>query len=92
MMEKIHAIIEVNATLIRQGILPVWTLYDHPTDFPDNYVARLHVVGKTGLVSVGKETVVSDDLEELRDLMLDCGLTVVPRMGEDDPVIVETWV
>lgn len=72
--------------------LAVWTIYDHPLDFPDSYVARQWLVGETGLQATAN-VVQSQDLEVLRTMMLvDLGLTCLPRSPEDDPKVVESWV
>jgi hypothetical protein len=70
-------------------ILQIWTVYDHPSDYPDKYVARLHVVSKSG-TGPTTEMFVADTLEELR-VLLPPGLYCLPRYAADDPVIVETW-
>jgi hypothetical protein len=70
--------------------LRMWTLYDHPKDQPDNYVARLWLVGD-GRIIPTNDMFVADTLEELR-LLLPPELSCLPRTPEDDPVIVETWL
>lgn len=68
--------------------LPIWVVYDHPRDFPSNYVARLFY---------GEEMtdmlLVCSDLERLRDEINRRGQTVkLMRSPGDDPVILETWI
>jgi hypothetical protein len=70
--------------------LALWTVYDHPSDFPDRFVARLSLISRTGTV-VTNETVSAATLEELRD-RLPPGLHRLDRDPSDDPVIVETWL
>lgn len=57
--------------------LGIWTVYDHPRDYPDTYVARLHVV-EAGGSRPTDEIIRSTDLEALRAEMLRRGL-FVPR-------------
>jgi len=63
-----------------------YTIYKHPRDYPDKYVARaFHVDQPLGIMGIG------DSLEAVRD-MLPPGLTLIGRRPEDEPQIVETWV
>lgn len=74
-------------------VLQMWTVYDHPTDYPHDFVARRWDVGGGG----GGEPVKTDIvmtakfLDDLRD-MLPPGLYCLPRLDDDDPKIVETWL
>lgn len=68
--------------------LILWTIYDHPRDFPR------HVVVRGYAVAVGPLPVAClyDTLAEAR---ADCeahGCVPMSRSPEDDEVIVETWV
>ena len=68
--------------------LNLWVIYDHPRDFPDHYVARLHVNGIPT-----ESTIQASELEQLREVFLvDMRLTCIRRDPSDDPVIVETWL
>lgn len=71
--------------------LNIWTMFDRPTDFPDHYVVRLTVVTREG-PQLTNVTLYSDDIEELRDVMRQQGLTCLTRFPEDDPKIVEVWL
>jgi hypothetical protein len=70
--------------------LRVWTVYDHPSDFPDCFVARLALVSDAGVVPT-QETLTAATLEELRR-RLPCGLFRFNRDPADHPVIVEVWL
>lgn len=66
--------------------LSLWTIYDHPDDFPHTHVARRFENDQpTDDVLVGH-------VEVLRHYFEDQGLTCLVRDPSDDPVIVETWV
>jgi hypothetical protein len=69
------------------SILELWTVYDHPLDFPDEYVARKFIDGK-----VTQEYFTMDDLEKMRMVMESKALFCVTRHPTDDPCIVETWL
>lgn len=66
--------------------LPIWTVYDHPRDFPGAFVARLSILDKPTA-----KLLHSDTLEGLR-AQLPNGLTCLQRSPSDDPVIVECWL
>lgn len=71
--------------------LPMWVLCKHPSDYPDKFTARLHVLGPNGHAPTS-EVLVADDLEELQQALDSKGLVRMERNENDDPVIVETWV
>jgi hypothetical protein len=73
-----------------EDLLRIWTIYDHPKDQPDQFVARLWLVGD-GKLTPTNEMFVADTIEELHRL-LPSGLNMIPRSPDDDPVIVETWL
>lgn len=67
--------------------LPIWTVYDHPRDWPDWYVARLWIGDhRTGNVLLYR------DITKLRDELARRGLTPLMRDPTDDSVIMETWL
>jgi hypothetical protein len=68
--------------------LTIWTVYEHPSDFPDHFVARPFYVGP-GL-DRGNQVLLAETLDELRAL-LPAGLICMARSENDDPVIVEVW-
>lgn len=71
--------------------LNIWTMFDHPTDFPEHYVVRLSVVTAAG-PNITNVTLYSEDLEELREAMRAQGLVCLERDPEDDPKIIEVWL
>ncbi len=68
--------------------VPIWVVYDHPRDYPNNYVARLWLNESPTTMHM-----ISPDLELLRREINRRGATVklMPLPG-DDPVILETWM
>lgn len=66
--------------------LSIWTVYAHPTDYPNSYVARRFV-----LLSPTEDVLVAPTLNELR-AMLPPGLYRMPRNEFDDINIVEVWI
>lgn len=73
------------------GELHLWTVYDHPHDFPDLFVARLYVVGSGPNFGATDRIVTGPTLEAVR-AQLPAGLHNLGRQPDDDPKIVETWI
>jgi hypothetical protein len=73
-------------------LLPMWTVYDHPKDFPNSFVARLWNVGVGGSPIATNEVLVFPELEAIRLRMRNRGLTCLARSEYDDPNIVEVWL
>ena len=95
---SMHASIEIDRRYAEQlqgaaqslGQLLIWTIYDHPLDYPEWFVARPHIIRpkKTGPVPMH---LIATDLNALRALLPD-GLTRLERQPNDDPFILEVWV
>lgn len=69
----------------------MWTVYDHPLDFPEHFVARMWIVDGDGQRPT--DTVITaETLDALRDWLADHNLTPLPRNAADEPQIVETWL
>lgn len=67
---------------------PMWTIYDHPKDYPEGFIARLWY-GETPTL----ETITGYTLNQVRGLLLAQGSSLaMVRSPEDDPCIVETWL
>ena len=71
--------------------LVMWTIYDHPADYPDSFVARRWVVDAQGARSTDR-VLVSDDVNWLRRQFIEDGLSCLVRDARDDPAVMETWV
>lgn len=73
-------------------LLPIWTIYDKPDDYPDEFVARMHVVGEiTGACVSDGAVIRAKTLNEVRE-KLPPGLHCLGRDQTDEPHIVETWI
>jgi hypothetical protein len=70
--------------------LPMWTVYDHPTDYPDVYVARLWLSLPEPVAL--PMTLACPELDPLREELANLGLTSLHRQPGDDPAILETWI
>lgn len=74
-----------------QAALAIWTVYDHPSDFPDVFVARKYLAGQ-GVAVATDDTITSPSIEALREVFLQKGLTCIVRDASDDSKIVESWL
>ncbi len=73
------------------GSLSMWTVYDHPKDWPRYFVARRWEVNGEGIKPTG-DVELDVDLNRIRRNMIQKGLTPLCRDPTDDPTIVETWL
>jgi len=74
---------------IRPGRFSIWTVYDHPSDYPDCFVAR-----RFELDTPTGDVITAPTLAALRaklEVMADVGYCL-PRDPRDDPNIVECWI
>jgi hypothetical protein len=76
-----------------------WTIYDHPSDYPNGFIARKWIYAP-GMApddngeaqpTPTAEVLTASSLAELRAL-LPLGLICFPRKADDDPAIVESWL
>lgn len=75
----------------RQGFLPMFVVYDHPSDYPDTFVARAHLTGK-GRAEPTAFAIRATELDAIQTAMEALGLVKLDRFPQDDPVILETWI
>jgi hypothetical protein len=85
-----HQILESQRDAQGRNVLNLWTVYDHPKDFPHSYVARRFEVDADGS-RVTTDTV-QGELQIIRESFRCCGLVCLMRNDNDDPMIVETWL
>jgi hypothetical protein len=71
----------------------LYTIYEHPLDFPDEYICRRWIAGgiKTDTLDKGEPYLRAPSLTALRKL-LPPGLSCIGRIVWDGPVIQEVWV
>jgi hypothetical protein len=71
--------------------ITIYTIYDHPIDYPSRYVLRKSFI-KGGQIKVDTEVKLYEDLGILREEMVDLGLAYIPRSPEDEDCILECWL
>ena len=71
-------------------MLEIWTVYEHPRDYPNNFVARKFLFDKPT-----DEILICDNLDVLRKAIQRASpiiLTRIDRSPDDNPVVVESWL
>jgi len=81
---------EDDATVHSETGISQWVVYEHPRDYPEQYVLRRWIIAK-GMIIATHDVVLADSLEEIRKAV-PAGLYCLPRFAEDDPCIVESWL
>lgn len=85
MDKRVDSIKEVN---LNDYEMPMIVVYDHPKDYPDNYVARVFDVGNPT-----NTVIVKDDVDEIQeDITENTYMIFLPRGVQDDPCIVGIWM
>lgn len=82
--------VQLQASAISLGQLLIWTIYDHPADYPEWFVARPHII-RPKTAGPMPMHLMAKELERLR-LILPDGLVRMERQPNDDPCILEVWV
>lgn len=67
---------------------PMWTIYDHPRDYPQHFVVRVFY----GLEKEAKADTFDTLADARRFVRQQGGSFNLHRQEEDDPVIAESWV
>lgn len=72
--------------------LTMWTVFDHPTDYPDHFVARLFEVDADGPRATAS-IIMATEVDALREVLeFEMGLVRILRSEGDEPRIMETWL
>lgn len=70
----------------------VWAIFERPLDYPHGYVLRPQFVSrKDRSISAWNYMWVAPTLKEIRSA-LPPGLVLFPRLDEDPPFLVESWM
>lgn len=72
--------------------LTVWTMLDHPEDKPDHFVLRRHVIVAGEACPESEMSILSDDLDVLRDMMAVLELERFDPLPEDEPDVMEYYI
>lgn len=68
-------------------MISMWTIFDHPPEYPAYFVARYFIMDQPTA-----SLMLSETLDPLRDALAGAGFVMLARMPDDDPKIVEVWI
>ena len=86
-----HYAAQLQYSAISLGQLLIWTIYDHPVDYHEWFVARPHVIRPKTAGPLPMH-LIAKDLDALRAMLPD-GLTRLARNpAHDHPSVIEVWV
>lgn len=84
--------IEAHTCAKALSYLVIWTIYDKPSDYPEGFIARMHVASRKEANSgPTTATISAPTLNEVR-AQLPPGLVCLGRNSCDEPQIVESWI
>jgi|EndMetStandDraft_7_1072992.scaffolds.fasta_scaffold05999_11 hypothetical protein len=86
----VQFIFKVTKESLDRGELSIWTVFDHPLDYPEAFVARRGVADKDGYHPT--QDAIAGELADIRLAMEICGFVRMPRAEVDPMNIVETWM
>lgn len=86
----VQRILQSQVDSLNRGILSIWTVYDHPADFPHSYVARRFEINEGGAHPTND--IVQGELEMIRKSFSTCGLVCLTRDDADEAQIIESWL
>ena len=72
--------------------LSLFTIYDHPSDYPAHFVVREYQVARDGCVSPVEPPQLYPTLQAARQVQFDAWRMCLRRQAGDDPVIIESWL
>lgn len=73
-------------------VFRTYTLFDHPSDYPEWYVLRSHAVYPGGKIVAENPALLFRDVEKAREWCMQRGLYRMARKPEDPPAILEVWL
>jgi hypothetical protein len=76
---------------VKGDLLEMFVIYERPSDFPESYVVRRHVVEGAGSRACTEPLCIVPTLEAAR-AAIPRGVLNIGRLPEDEPEIVEVWI
>jgi hypothetical protein len=93
MMDAVDLVVTRQWEAVQRDAISHWTVFDHPRDFPDIFVARRCEVTRDNPDPVATDDIIGAlSLDDLRDCLSQAGLVALMRSEDDDPKIVEVWI
>jgi phage FluMu protein Com len=87
-----HTVYDITKAARDRGLLPIWTVFDHPRDYPDGYIARCFETGGGQPDPVPTNFTLMGELPLIRAALERSGLTCLTRNPQDDANIMESWL
>lgn len=72
--------------------LPIYTIYDHPSDYPEHFVVRKCTVTDGAVIMDEKLHLQSNSIEMIHRILQSEGLIFMPRSKNDDAVIIGNYI
>lgn len=86
-------LLPINLRAAARGLaLPMWVVYDRPSDYPEAVVLRLWETLPEPTATEHAIPLEPERLAEMREALADAGYIKLLRTEEDDPAIMETWL
>jgi hypothetical protein len=89
-VDLVASVITAQMEASARGALTIWTIYDRPKDHPHGFIARRFEVGRG--TSTATDHTLAGDLDDIREILAQAGLTNIRRQDGDEPQIVESWI
>jgi hypothetical protein len=80
----------MDLTMRTENNLEIWTIYDHPLDYPNGFVARKFLLDQPTDEAVYAPTL--DEAQKVIKQLSPIQLTRIERLPQDHPNIVEAWL
>lgn len=71
--------------------LPMVTVYDHPSDYPDEYIARRFTIDDGQFIGEAEPCFRAKSISAIERQLIAMGLTRMPNTGDSDIAIVSVW-
>lgn len=76
-----------------EALMSTWTVYDHPVDYPEHFVARrFRIVPGNLEPEVTSDFYLAKDIEQMNQHFERLGLAFLPRFAADEPKIMGVWM
>jgi len=73
------------------GALMIWTIYNHPKDYSNGFIARAYAITRYGARATSF-ILTAENLETLQNVFKQSGMTCLLRQPQDDSKIIENWL
>jgi hypothetical protein len=89
-VDLVASVVAAQMEASARGAVTMWTIYDRPKDHPHGFIARRFEVGRG--TSTATAHTLAGDLDDIREILAQAGLTNICRQADDEPQVVESWI